>query len=317
MGRQAGPPSPGAARAGRAAPTRRPDPDPPPSRPDPPSGPRRPTHRRPGPPGPPRQPYPACEPRPLPARDRPCSRRDRFHPGGHPRRYRWSWTTSIWPTWSSGGARSVSERPPSPPCGLVQTWRSSPSLSRRQAWRPGPGFYCLTRHAEVVEASRHPELFCSGKGTNIGDLPPEFLEFFGSMINLDDPRHARFRRIVSRAFTPRFLESLKADVSQIASEIVAGIAPRGQGDFMTEVAALLPLRVIVDLMGIPRQRGEVHLRSDQRHPRIHRPRVRSHRPAREGDRRPAHRRRRVGRGGARDRRGPGAPPRATTSPRRW
>jgi cytochrome P450 len=125
---------------------------------------------------------------------------------------------------------------PEPPPGLTQ----------------GPGFYCLTRHAEVVEASRHPELFCSGKGTNIGDLPPEFLEFFGSMINLDDPRHARFRRIVSRAFTPRFLESLKADVSQIASEIVGGVAPRGECDFVTDVAALLPLRVIVDLMGIPR-----------------------------------------------------------------
>jgi len=116
----------------------------------------------------------------------------------------------------------------------------------------GPGFYALTRHAEVVEASRHPELFCSGQGTNIGDMPAEFLEFFGSMINLDDPRHARFRRIVSRVFTPRFLESLKADVSQIAAEIVNGIAPRGQCDFVTEVAALLPLRVIVDLMGIPR-----------------------------------------------------------------
>jgi cytochrome P450 len=116
----------------------------------------------------------------------------------------------------------------------------------------GPGFYSLTRHAEVVEASRRPELFCSGKGTNILDMAAEFLEFFGSMINLDDPRHSRFRRIVSRAFTPRFLESLKADVESIAAEIVAGIAPRGEGDFVTEVAALLPLRVIVDLMGIPR-----------------------------------------------------------------
>jgi methyl-branched lipid omega-hydroxylase len=125
---------------------------------------------------------------------------------------------------------------PEPPPGMVR----------------GPGYYCLTRHAEVTEASRHPELFCSGRGTNIGDMPPEFLEFFGSMINLDDPRHARFRRIVSRAFTPRFLESLKADVVEIAREIVAGIAPRGECDFVTEVAALLPLRVIVDLMGIPR-----------------------------------------------------------------
>jgi cytochrome P450 len=116
----------------------------------------------------------------------------------------------------------------------------------------GPGYWCLTRHADVVDASRHPELFCSGRGTNIGDLPQEFIEFFGSMINMDDPRHARLRRIVSRAFTPRHLESLRTDVEMIAAEIVSGIAARGECDFVTEVAALLPLRVIVDLMGIPR-----------------------------------------------------------------
>src|SRR5437868_6689780 len=73
----------------------------------------------------------------------------------------------------------------------------------------GPGYWSLTRHEHVVEASRHPELFCSGKGTNIGDMPPDFLEFFGSMINMDDPRHARMRRIVSRGFTPRKLDEAK------------------------------------------------------------------------------------------------------------
>jgi cytochrome P450 len=83
-------------------------------------------------------------------------------------------------------------------------------------------------------------------------MPEPMLDFFGSMINMDDPRHARFRRIVSRGFTPRFLESLKADVASIAAEIVDGIAERGECDFVTEVAALLPLRVIVDMMGIPR-----------------------------------------------------------------
>jgi methyl-branched lipid omega-hydroxylase len=116
----------------------------------------------------------------------------------------------------------------------------------------GPGYYCLTRYAEVIEASRKPDMFCSGHGVNIGDMPPDLLEFFGSMINLDDPRHSRFRRIVSRGFTPRFLDSLKADVSNIAAEIVSGIAEKGEGDFVTDVAALLPLRVIVDMMGIPR-----------------------------------------------------------------
>ena len=74
---------------------------------------------------------------------------------------------------------------------------------------PGPGYFALSRHADVVEASRHPDLFCSGRGTNIGDMPDSFNEFFGSMINMDDPRHARMRRIVSRGFTPRQLDSIE------------------------------------------------------------------------------------------------------------
>lgn len=117
---------------------------------------------------------------------------------------------------------------------------------------PGPGYYALTRHAEVVEASKHPALFCSGQGTNIADMPPEFLEFLGSIINMDDPRHARLRRIVSRGFTPRQLDSMKGDVEATAAGILDEVVHRGEGDFVTDIAAILPLRIIVDLMGIPR-----------------------------------------------------------------
>ena len=113
-------------------------------------------------------------------------------------------------------------------------------------------YFSITRHADIVHASRHPELFCSGQGTNIADLPPDFREFFGSMINMDDPRHARMRRIVSRGFTPRRLGLMKADVEGIAAEIVDEMAERGEADFVTEVAARLPLRIILDMMGIPR-----------------------------------------------------------------
>ena len=122
--------------------------------------------------------------------------------------------------------------------------------------QPETEYWAVTRHAELVEASRQPALFCSGKGTNILDLPVPFLEFFGSMINMDDPRHARLRRIVSRGFTPRQLGLLRADVEGVAAEIVDAIAERGSCDFVTEVAARLPLRVIVDLMGIPRSQEE-------------------------------------------------------------
>jgi cytochrome P450 len=117
---------------------------------------------------------------------------------------------------------------------------------------PGPGYYSLTRHADVVEASKHPAQFCSGSGTNIPDMPTEFLEFLGSIINMDDPRHARMRRIVSRGFTPRQLDAMKGDVEATAAGIVDDVIERGEGDFVTDVAATLPLRIIVDMMGIPR-----------------------------------------------------------------
>ncbi|MBC8364332.1 MAG: cytochrome P450 [Actinobacteria bacterium] len=114
----------------------------------------------------------------------------------------------------------------------------------------GPGYWAVTRHADVVEASRHPEWFCSGEGTNIPDLPPEFREFFGSMISLDDPRHARLRRIVSAGFTPRMVQRLEAEVERISAEILDGLADRGECDFVTEVAARLPLVIICEMMGI-------------------------------------------------------------------
>ena len=116
----------------------------------------------------------------------------------------------------------------------------------------GPGYWALTRHADVVEASKHPQLFCSGRGTNIFDMPEPFLDFFGSMINMDDPRHARLRRIVSRGFTPKYLNDLSGYVQEVATEIVDGVIDKGECDFVTDVAALLPLRIILDLMGIPR-----------------------------------------------------------------
>ena len=93
----------------------------------------------------------------------------------------------------------------------------------------GPGYYALTRHADIVEASRHPDLFQSGKGTNVPDLPPEFNEFFGSMINMDDPRHARLRKLVSAGFTPRMLQRNMEDVEAAARTIVERLRDEGPG----------------------------------------------------------------------------------------
>ena len=122
----------------------------------------------------------------------------------------------------------------------------------------GRGYWAITRHADVVEASRHPEWFCSGEGTNITDLPPEFREFFGSMISMDDPKHARLRKVVSAGFTPRMMHELDAGIDAMAASIVDAASEGGSCDFVVDVAARLPLAIICDLMGIePDRRDEV------------------------------------------------------------
>jgi cytochrome P450 len=116
----------------------------------------------------------------------------------------------------------------------------------------GPGYWAITRHAHILEVSRNPEIYCSGKGaTSTVDLPPEMNEFFGGMINMDDPRHGRQRRIISRGFTPRSLARIEADVERRAAAVIDRVAEKGECDFVSEIAAPLPLAIICDMMGIP------------------------------------------------------------------
>jgi methyl-branched lipid omega-hydroxylase len=115
----------------------------------------------------------------------------------------------------------------------------------------GPGFWSLVRYDDVVRASRDSDCLISGRGSNIGDLPVELLEFFGSMINMDAPRHTKLRKLVNRGFTPRMVAALEENVRAQARRIVADVAPAGACDFVQEIAASLPLKIICDMMGIP------------------------------------------------------------------
>jgi cytochrome P450 len=115
----------------------------------------------------------------------------------------------------------------------------------------GPGYYALVSHADVVEASRRPADFCSGQGAiNIPNMPADMNEYFGSMISMDDPRHAHIRRVVSRAFSPRMIQRFEDQVESVAAQIVAEVKAGGTGDFIADVAARLPLKIISDMMGI-------------------------------------------------------------------
>ena len=119
---------------------------------------------------------------------------------------------------------------------------------------PGPGYWALVRHDDVWAASRNPHLFCSGQGSNIGDLPQEMNEFFGSMINMDDPKHYRLRSLVAKGFTPKEVGRVEEYVKTLATEVVDEMLeahPDGTCDFVQAVAAPLPLRIICQMMGIP------------------------------------------------------------------
>lgn len=115
----------------------------------------------------------------------------------------------------------------------------------------GPGFWSITRYDDLLAASRNPQLFISGRGTSIGDMPVELNEFFGSMINMDAPRHTKLRNIVNRGFTPRMVAHTEDAVRQKARRIINTVCERGACDFVTDIAAALPLEIICDMMGIP------------------------------------------------------------------
>jgi cytochrome P450 len=114
------------------------------------------------------------------------------------------------------------------------------------------GVYILSKYKDIVDASRQPEIFCSGQGaTSAFDMPAEMREYFGSMIEMDDPKHKRLRDIVNKAFTVRQVRQIEEYVDSAAREIINTIGPKGEVDFVTECSSRLPLKVICDMMGVP------------------------------------------------------------------
>jgi cholest-4-en-3-one 26-monooxygenase len=126
--------------------------------------------------------------------------------------------------------------------------------------KDGPGFWALTRHDDVVFVSKHPDLFSSARGgTNIFDVPEADMEITRTLlINMDPPQHVKFRRLIRQGFTPNRVKLLLPRVRERAAKLVDGLVEKGEGDFVREVAAELPLQVIAELMGIPEdERGRI------------------------------------------------------------
>ncbi len=120
----------------------------------------------------------------------------------------------------------------------------------------GPGdrvYWSLVRHADVVAASRNPELFSNqpdpftvrGTEPNAPSLP--------LLINLDPPEHTRRRQLVNKGFTPRRITRLTDRIREIVDEQLQRVSGMPTFDFVTDLAVELPLQVIAELLGIPPQ----------------------------------------------------------------
>jgi cholest-4-en-3-one 26-monooxygenase len=117
---------------------------------------------------------------------------------------------------------------------------------------PGwPGFWAVTRHADVTDVIRHPDIFSSAPRTAAfrewSDPAVERMRVM--MINMDPPQHSRLRAFVSRGFTPRMIGHLRDHITDICRDLLEEVAQRTEADFVTDIAAPLPTQVICELAG--------------------------------------------------------------------
>jgi cholest-4-en-3-one 26-monooxygenase len=120
------------------------------------------------------------------------------------------------------------------------------------------GFWVVSKHTDVKEVSLHSDVFSSLEKTALprykdGTVHEQVDRGKFVLLNMDAPQHTRLRKIISRAFTPRAVERLRADLNERAQRIVKAAAAEGSGDFVEQVSCELPLQAIAGLMGVPQE----------------------------------------------------------------
>ncbi|MEX2237813.1 MAG: cytochrome P450 [Dehalococcoidia bacterium] len=121
---------------------------------------------------------------------------------------------------------------------------------------PFRGFWSITKYDDIIRISRDPETFISSRGIVIGTEPESATAAAGlgkMLITMDPPRHVRLRRLVNKGFTPRAVVAFESEIRRYTSEILDDFCQKDTCDFVTEVAAILPLAVICGMMGIAKE----------------------------------------------------------------
>ena len=120
----------------------------------------------------------------------------------------------------------------------------------------GTGYWAVTRQAHLKEVNRRADVFSSNhSGTQMRD-PEQRLHDSGidpnlTLIDMDPPRHTRYRKLVNRGFTPRMINLLEDYLQNRTDIILDRVVEKGRCDFVREISSELPLQAIAEMMGIP------------------------------------------------------------------
>ena len=149
----------------------------------------------------------------------------------------------------------------------------------------GPGYWALTRYADVMQVSRDPDTFHSAPTTTITDMPGEIAEWLGSMINMDAPKHTKLRLIVNRGFTPRQIARDRGIGTRASERHRRHVVEHGRVRLRLRDRGGAPPADHLRHDGHPARRHQDHLRVHEHDPGCRRPRVREHdgRPHGRGD----------------------------------
>jgi cytochrome P450 len=116
----------------------------------------------------------------------------------------------------------------------------------------GPGFYAVTRYADIREVHRHVEIYSSEiGGTSLEDLEPDQIEARKSMIDMDPPRHDELRGLIARRFTPRAVKVWEDQVREVTDRVLDTALLKGEFDFVHEISSEIPMQVFAEILGIP------------------------------------------------------------------
>jgi len=140
------------------------------------------------------------------------------------------------------------------PWGVFDELRASDPVSWNEEEAPNKGFWAVTRYHDIVEVLRDTETYSSEIGAvNLEELDQSQIEIRKSMLERDGTRHRALRKLLQPAFTPKALAVYESFLRGITANTLDVALDKDRFDFVDEVAADFPIRVLARLLGVPEE----------------------------------------------------------------